>query len=170
MINESRLNAWKNDYSDIAMKKIPQKTFLRLFERPIFISYSWKKNIANRQFEKSQWPKGNRKISDFNFGISKFKYMALELFEFQGKFLIDTFLIKLTLFEKTVSIGKIKKLTPFSKLVQKTFLRPFERPIFISYSWKKNIANRQFEKVNDRKEIEKSVTSILEFQSLNIWP
>ena len=33
--------------------------------------------------------------------------MALKLFEFEEQFMMDTFLLKLTQFEKTGSIGKI---------------------------------------------------------------
>ena len=88
-------------FKDIAFKRDRSETELR---KPFKI------NRANWQLEKSNERKETEKnwlvfSKTFNFWISK-KIGGLKLFKFVEQFIMDTFLLKLTQFEKTVSIGK----------------------------------------------------------------
>ena len=65
---------------------------------------SWKRVNERKETKKKThflfWKK-------FNFRTSKLKIMAWKLFEFQEQFMIHTYFVKLTQFEKTGSIGQV---------------------------------------------------------------
>ena len=71
-------------------------------------------NIANRRLDKSNNAKKLKKKTDLfffqkpsTFEFRREKQMALKLFEFVEQFIMNTFSLKLTRFEKTLLIGKI---------------------------------------------------------------
>ena len=99
---------------------------LMIYLQQILICSAKKKNIPIRQLEKSQRTQVNKKLlacflNKSQFSNFKKKQMHLKLFELLEQFMVDTFLIKLTQFEKTGSTSK--SLIPLGNLKVKFSFR-----------------------------------------------